>query len=150
MNCDILFYNANIFSSSYRRFYHGFLAISGDKVARIGLGEPPETINAEKQLDLSNKFVIPGLIDCHMHIESSMLTPQAYAWEAVRHGVTTIISEPHEIANVLGVRGIEAMMDAGVSAPLDIYYGVPSCVPSTNDTLEPPEAASMFLKFWNF
>ena len=136
MNCDILFYNANIFSSSYRRFYHGFLAISGDKVARIGLGEPPETMNAEKQLDLSNKFVIPGLIDCHMHIESSMLTPQAYAWEAVRHGVTTIISEPHEIANVLGVRGIEAMMDAGVSAPLDIYYGVPSCVPSTNDTLE--------------
>ena len=136
MKCDFLFENANIFSTSYKRFYHGFIAIRGDRVVRIGLGDVPETLEPVKRIDLENRFVIPGLIDCHMHIESSMLTPQAYAWEAVRHGVTTVISEPHEIANVFGVKGIEAMMKAGEGAPIDIYYGVPSCVPSTDDTLE--------------
>ncbi len=136
MKCDFLFENANIFSTSYRRFYHGFIAIRGDRVVRIGIGDVPETLEPVKRIDLENRFVIPGLIDCHMHIESSMLTPQAYAWEAVRHGVTTVISEPHEIANVFGVKGIEAMMKAGEGAPIDIYYGVPSCVPSTDDTLE--------------
>ncbi|MBQ8995831.1 MAG: adenine deaminase [Oscillospiraceae bacterium] len=136
MDCDLLFYNGNIFSSSYRRFYHGFFAVRGSLIVRIGVGEPPESIHANEVVDLNNKFVIPGLIDVHMHIESSMLTPQAYAYEAVRHGVTTVVSEPHEIANVFGVRGIEAMMAAGKGAPIDIYYGIPSSVPSTNDTLE--------------
>lgn len=136
MNCDLLFFNANIFSSSYRRFYHGFLATKGDKIVRIGLGDPPSSITAEKSLDLNDRFIVPGLIDVHMHIESSMLTPQAYAHEAIRHGVTTVVSEPHEIANVFGVRGIKAMMEAGKDSPIDIYYGIPSSVPSTNSSLE--------------
>ena len=136
MKCDVLFTNCNIFSSSFRLFYHGFFAIKGSKIVRIGIGTPPETIEADTVTDLDNRFIIPGLIDVHMHIESSMLTPQAYAYEAIRHGVTTVVSEPHEIANVFGVRGIEAMMKAGKDSPIDIYYGVPSCVPSSSNDLE--------------
>ncbi|MBR0343464.1 MAG: adenine deaminase [Oscillospiraceae bacterium] len=136
MKCDILFTNCNLFSSSFRLFFHGFFAISGKYITRIGIGNPPDTITADKTIDLENRFVIPGLIDVHMHIESSMLTPQAYAYEAIRHGVTTVVSEPHEIANVFGVRGIEAMMKAGENSPIDIYYGIPSCVPSTSSELE--------------
>ena len=136
MKCDCLYTNCNLFSSSFRLFFHGFFATRGDKIVRIGIGTVPDTIEADTVTDLENRFVIPGLIDVHMHIESSMLTPQAYAYEAIRHGVTTVVSEPHEIANVFGVRGIEAMMKAGKDSPIDIYYGIPSCVPSTNSELE--------------
>jgi len=136
MNCDILFTNCNLFSSSFRLFFHGFFAIRDKYIVRIGIGNPPESVVADQVIDLDNRFVIPGLIDIHMHIESSMLTPQAYAHEAIRHGVTTVVSEPHEIANVFGVRGIEAMMAAGKNSPIDIYYGIPSCVPSTSSKLE--------------
>ena len=136
MKCDFLYTNCNLFSSSFRLFFHGFFATRGEKIVRIGIGTPPDSIEADVTENLHNRFVVPGLIDVHMHIESSMLTPQAYAYEAVRHGVTTVVSEPHEIANVFGVRGIEAMMKAGKNAPIDIYYGIPSCVPSTNSDLE--------------
>ena len=136
MVCDILFENAKVYNSAYRRFFDGYLALRGQYIVCTGQGEAPESLQAAQRVDLGGRAIVPGLIDSHMHIESSSLTPMAYANEAVRHGVTTIVSEPHEIANVAGVAGIDAMMAAGKGAPIDIYYGIPSSVPSTNDKLE--------------
>ena len=136
MKCDKLFYNGVIYNTPFRKFFRGFLAVTGDRIVYTGTGERPDDVEAEEYIDLGGRTVVPGLIDVHMHIESSMLTPRAYADEAVRHGVTTIVSEPHEIANVAGVPGVKAMIAAGEDAAIDIYYGIPSCVPSTNDRLE--------------
>jgi len=136
MVCDILFENAKVYNSAYRRFFDGYMAVRGALIVCTGRGDAPESLQAAKRINLGGRAIVPGLIDSHMHIESSSLTPMAYANEAVRHGVTTIVSEPHEIANVAGVAGIDAMMEAGRGAPIDIFYGIPSCVPSTNFSLE--------------
>ncbi len=93
-------------------------------------------LTAQTTVDISGKWVIPGLIDSHMHIESSMVTPARFGERLAACGVTTIVSEPHEIANVAGAAGIEAMIKAGRSAPIDIFYGIPSCVPATGPHLE--------------
>jgi len=79
-----------------------------------------------------NKYIIPGLIDAHIHIESSMLIPSEFARIAVRHGTVATISDPHEIANVLGKEGVRFMIRNGNKVPFKFYFGVPSCVPATN------------------
>jgi len=76
-------------------------------------------------------FILPGLIDSHIHIESSMLTPAAFAAKAVCHGTVAVVADPHEIANVLGIDGIDFMIGSGCQAPLKFYFGAPSCVPAT-------------------
>jgi len=76
-------------------------------------------------------FILPGLIDSHIHIESSMLTPAAFAAKAVCHGTVAVVADPHEIANVLGVAGIDFMIESGNQVPLKFYFGAPSCVPAT-------------------
>ena len=81
-------------------------------------------------------YMIPGFLDIHMHIESSMTTPVPFGNCVAQYGVTTLVSEPHEIANVKGVRGILEMISAAKNAPIDIFYGIPSSVPSTNEMLE--------------
>lgn len=80
--------------------------------------------------------MVPGLIDIHMHIESSMMTPAAFCDRLAACGVTTIVSEPHEMANVGGLQGVLDMIRAGADSPIDIFYGIPSCVPSTTPELE--------------
>lgn len=77
-------------------------------------------------------FIMPGLIDAHIHIESSMVTPGAFALAAVRHGTTGVVSDPHEIANVLGERGIKFMMNDAEKVPVKFWFGAPSCVPATS------------------
>ncbi len=76
-------------------------------------------------------YILPGFINAHVHIESSMLTPSAFAYAVVPHGTVAVVSDPHEIANVLGVRGIDFMIENAKKTPLKIYFGVPSCVPAT-------------------
>jgi adenine deaminase len=76
-------------------------------------------------------FILPGLIDSHVHIESSMLTPSGFARLAVQHGTVGVVSDPHEIANVIGVDGVEFMIRNGKSVPFKFYFGAPSCVPAT-------------------
>lgn len=76
-------------------------------------------------------YVLPGLIDAHVHIESTMVTPVAFSREAVRHGTTGTVSDPHEIANVLGAEGVEFMVNNAKETPLKIMFGAPSCVPAT-------------------
>lgn len=76
-------------------------------------------------------FILPGFIDAHIHIESSMLTPTAFAGIAVKHGTIGVVSDPHEIANVLGMEGIEFMIDDAKNTPVKFWFGAPSCVPAT-------------------
>lgn len=79
----------------------------------------------------SQKFILPGLIDSHVHIESSMLTPLQYSIEAVKHGVIASVTDPHEIANVCGLEGLKFMKESSTKTPMKISFGVPSCVPAT-------------------
>lgn len=76
-------------------------------------------------------IIVPGFIDCHTHIESSMVTPSRFAEVALRHGTTAVVNDPHEIANVMGLEGIEYMVNDAKYAPLKFFFTVPSCVPST-------------------
>ncbi|NLV24421.1 MAG: adenine deaminase [Deltaproteobacteria bacterium] len=84
-----------------------------------------------EQIDLKGRYVAPGLIDAHLHIESSMVTPREYARAVLPHGVTTVITNPHEIANVLGVPGIRFMLRNAETSPLATFVTLPSCVPPT-------------------
>jgi len=81
--------------------------------------------------DVTNQFILPGFIDAHVHIESSMLVPAEFARLAVVHGTVATVSDPHEIGNVLGVKGVRYMIENGKSVPFKFYFGAPSCVPAT-------------------
>ena len=85
----------------------------------------------ERTREAPEKLICPGLIDAHIHIESSMITPGAFALEAVRHGTIEVVSDPHEIANVIGVDGIKFMIEDSRRVPLRFNFGAPSCVPAT-------------------
>ena len=90
----------------------------------------PILVSESTKLDVKG-LMIPGFIDSHIHIESSMMSPAQFAKIAVRHGTTGVVCDPHEIANVLGIEGIEAMMDNAKQVPFNFYFTAPSCVPAT-------------------
>ncbi len=117
-NCTIV----NVFS---HRIEHGDIAIADGII--VGVGE----YSGRKEVDLEGAFVCPGFIDGHVHIESSMLTPPQFAKSVIPKGTTTVIADPHEIANVCGIKGIEFMLDSSENLSLDVFIMLPSCVPST-------------------
>ncbi len=80
----------------------------------------------------SDMYILPGFVDSHVHVESSMITPAHFAEAAVAHGTVAVVSDPHEIANVTGIPGIEFMIESGKKVPLKFYFGAPSCVPATS------------------
>lgn len=86
---------------------------------------------AKEELDLSGKYVVPGLIDGHVHIESSHLCPEEFCSVLLSHGVTTAVVDPHEIANVLGLKGIQYILDSVAELPFNAFVALPSCVPAT-------------------
>ena len=91
-----------------------------------------ELIESVERTDSSPEiYIIPGLIDSHIHIESSMVTPGAFSMTAVKHGTCGVVSDPHEIANVLGMKGVEFMIRDAKKVPLNFFFGAPSCVPAT-------------------
>src|SRR5436189_5495637 len=79
----------------------------------------------------SNQYILPGFVDAHIHIESSMLVPTAFAQMAVIHGTVATVSDPHEIANVNGMEGVQYMIDNSKLSPFKFFFGAPSCVPAT-------------------
>ena len=92
----------------------------------------PITVNERELANIDIKgLMIPGFIDSHIHIESSMVSPAQFAKIAVRHGTTAVVTDPHEIANVLGIEGIEAMIENAEQVPFNFYFTAPSCVPAT-------------------
>lgn len=94
----------------------------------IGDGRIINIIREEREYQ---NYLVPGLVDAHIHIESSMLVPVEFARLAVTHGTVAVVSDPHEIANVLGIDGVRYMVENGKSVPFKFYFGVPSCVPAT-------------------
>ncbi len=80
---------------------------------------------------MDDVYIMPGLIDAHIHIESSMLTPGSFASATVSRGTIGTVSDPHEIANILGIQGIDFMISDGKKTPFKFYFGAPSCVPAT-------------------
>lgn len=88
--------------------------------------------NDSPATNFPNTFLLPGFIDAHVHIESSMLVPTEFARAAVLHGTVATVSDPHEIGNVLGVSGVKSMLDNAAQSPLKFYFGAPSCVPATS------------------
>ncbi|MCD6396087.1 MAG: adenine deaminase [Spirochaetaceae bacterium] len=135
MLTDTLFTNANIYNVFLKQWSTLDIAVLAGKVLYTGKAEKAN-ISAKTIIDCNNKPLIPGLIDIHLHIESSFCTPTTFAAAVITHGVTTVVSEPHEIANVFGLSGIEEMIRVSKGAVIDIFYGVPSSVPSTNKKLE--------------
>jgi len=107
--------------------YPANAAVAGEWIAGVGL----EYTEGREMLDLSGLILCPGLINGHLHLESSLLTPAEYARLALAHGTTTVILDPHEIANVLGTPGVQALIEASESLPLDFFFMAPSCVPAT-------------------
>jgi len=104
-----------------RRIYKGEIIIENGKIQDI----------IEKYHDVST-YILPGFVDAHIHIESSMLVPSEFAKIAVSHGTVATVSDPHEIANVLGIEGVEFMIENGNNVPFKFNFGAPSCVPATN------------------
>lgn len=96
----------------------------------IGTGDYAD-FNADEIIDCTGKYVCPGFIDGHIHIESTMLLPSQFARTTLPHGTTTIIADPHEIANVMGTKGINYMLHASEGMPFNFFFMIPSCVPST-------------------
>lgn len=103
------------------------IVVHAGKIAALGRGYP-----AVQEIDLQGRYVCPGLIDAHVHIESSLCAPPEFARAVVPGGVTTVVTDPHEIANVLGVEGIRYMLARAKEGPLNIYVMIPSCVPATH------------------
>ena len=88
------------------------------------------------EVDCTGSIVLPGFLDAHIHLESSLVSPKEFVKAVLPHGTTTVVTDPHEIANVKGMRGILEMISAAKDTPIDIYYGIPSSVPSTSEELE--------------
>ncbi|MDU2065909.1 MAG: adenine deaminase [Sporomusaceae bacterium] len=122
---DRVLKNGRIFNVFTGEFMEGDIAIVEGYIAGIG------KYRAKEELDMKGFILTPGFIDAHMHIESSMVSPSEFAKAVVPIGTTTVIADPHEIANVLGGEGIQYMLDATEDLPLNVYFMLPSCVPAT-------------------
>lgn len=136
MKVDLLLQGAQVFDSAYRCFRTASVAILDGRILYAGTDEEVlKQIEPQEVADLSGRWVIPGLIDIHMHIESSMVTPPVFLKAALQHGTSTCIAEPHEIANVFGTEGIEEFIrlaPADDSEHAEVFFGAPSSVPSTD------------------
>lgn len=113
----------NVVDLVHRRIFPGSVVIAGDKIASI--------IELES-IPPNSPYILPGFIDAHVHIESSLLPPSEFARLAVVHGTVATVSDPHEIGNVLGIEGIRYMIRNGSKIPFHFYFGAPSCVPATD------------------
>lgn len=124
---DLVLQNARLVNVLSAEVYVTDVAIWRDQIVGLGPG-----YTAKETIDLEGAYVAPGFIDAHIHIESTMLTPPELARVVIPHGTTAIVSDPHEIANVLGVEGVRYMLAAGQHSLLDVFIMLPSCVPATH------------------
>lgn len=126
--CDVNYTDCTVVDVLSGRFLpNSTVSVKGGYVAGINDG-----LTANETVDLEGMFLAPGLIDAHVHIESSLLTPAEYARVVVPRATTTVVADPHEIANVMGYDGMRYMLNVSQNMPLDVYFMVPSCVPATD------------------
>lgn len=122
---DLVLKNAKYLNVFSNEFLCGDIAVANGLIAGVG------KYDGKTEIDVSGKLVLPGFIDAHIHLESSMVTPAEFAKAVVAHGTTTVITDPHEITNVMGIDGVEYMIQASQNLPIDVHFMVPSCVPAT-------------------
>ena len=128
---DMIIKNILVYQTFTQQFEMKDVLIENGRFSRIA---DELSITHEEVMDGTGKWMIPGLIDIHMHIESSMTLPSRFSQAVLPHGVTTVVADPHEIANVFGLEGIQSFLSNATA--LDIFYGIPSSVPSTSPQLE--------------
>ncbi|MEG2869285.1 MAG: adenine deaminase [Terrisporobacter sp.] len=131
--CDLLIKNAKIVNVFTGEIYNGNIGVYDGFIAHISCSiDNSEILNIESknQYDAKGKYVIPGLIDSHIHIESTLMTPRNFAKAVIPCGTTTVVTDPHEIANVYGVDGVKYMHDSSEGLPMRQYVLAPSCVPA--------------------
>lgn len=121
MDKNVNVISGNIVDPINHEIYPGKITISNDKISEI-----------QRDDNIYSNFIIPGFVDSHIHIESSMLIPYEFSRIAVIHGTVATVSDPHEIANVLGIKGIQYMIENSKLSPLKFYFGASSCVPATS------------------
>lgn len=143
---DIVIHNARVANIFTQEYEPADVAIYSGKIAGIGQG-----YKGLVNFDAEGRALIPGMIDGHIHIEDTMMTPQAFANIAALHGTSTVMADPHEISNALGMAGLNYMFKASQGLPVDIFYGAPSCVPASDfetpyEELDMSAVKSMFDK----
>lgn len=123
---DLILKNGKYLDVKTREFKEGDIAIRDGKI--IGING---SYSAKEEKDIEGKFIVPGFIDGHIHLESSVISPEDFAKIASLHGTTAVVTDPHEIANVCGEDGINYMMQKTKKLPISVYFMIPSCVPAT-------------------
>src|SRR5690625_139064 len=127
VSADLVLKNGKIVDVYQGSILEGDVAIVDGKIAAIG-----ETYDGKEIIDLKGKYIAPGFIEPHIHVESSYVTPEEFGRLLVPHGTTTVMADPHEIVNVAGLNGLDYMVEAAKHTVLDIKYMLPSCVPATD------------------
>jgi adenine deaminase len=145
---SLILRNAQLINVWSGEIYPTDIIVQGTHIVALGPGYA-----AERELDLKGRYVCPGFIDAHVHIESSLVTPPEFARAVVPHGVTTVMTDPHEIANVLGLDGIRFMLERAKDGPLNVFVMASSCVPATHmetsgAALEADDLASLLDNRW--
>lgn len=124
VKAELVLKNANFLDVFTNRFKSGDIAISSGTFAGIG------KYSGAQEIDMTGKTIVPGFVDAHIHIESTTVVPEIFVKESIKHGTTAVITDPHEIANVMGIDGINYMLEATEGLPMDVFFMIPSCVPS--------------------
>ncbi len=122
---DLVLKNATYVNVFSNELCQGDIAVAEGLI--VGMGD----YSGKVEMDVAGKIVLPGFIDAHIHLESSLVSPKEFAKAVLPHGTTTVITDPHEIANVMGTDGIEYMLQATEDLPVDVRFMLPSCVPAT-------------------
>src|SRR5678810_472010 len=119
--------SGNLVDVHQKKIYPAEIKVENGKIVSITSNPNPDSYR-----DQTSNYILPGFIDGHVHIESSMLVPSEFAKLAVVHGTVATVSDPHEIANVCGLEGVDFMIENGKQVPFKFYFGAPSCVPATS------------------
>ena len=128
---DLVLKNATYVNVFSNELCHGDIAVAEGLI--VGMGQYSGTVEE----DCTGKIVLPGFLDAHIHLESSLVSPKEFVKAVLPHGTTTVITDPHEIANVMGTDGIEYMLQATEDLPVDVRFMLPSCVPATTSPARP-------------
>ena len=135
---ELVFKNASFVNVFTQEIETADIAVTSGMVCGIG------QYKGQKEIDMTGKILLPGFVDAHMHLESTLLTPSEFIKAALPHGTTTVLADPHEIANVMGVDGIRYMLQATQDLPIDVRFMIASCVPAT-----PEDEAGAVLTWWD-
>ncbi|MDF1524510.1 MAG: amidohydrolase family protein, partial [Trueperaceae bacterium] len=140
---DLVVHGAELVDVVTQTSYRGWFAVQDGRFVEVEAGEPPpaDELPAGERVDLGGAVVHPGMLDVHMHIESSLVTPRRFAAAALPLGTTAVLQDPHEVANVLGAEGIRWMVRASQGLPLRVFSAISSCIPATSPDLETPNAS---------